>query len=334
MEFFSKVPLITYDDVLIRPAYSTLSSRKDAKPTVTVKDYAVSPIIAANMTTIATPHMQAALAPLGCVVPFDRNQLIIEEVNCLANASRGNVPVAASVGLRDRDRTLAVAKLADWLFLELAYADTKGALSEVSWLRAQYPTKTIVVGNVATIEAVERLAAAGASMAKVGIGCGGVCTTRTTTGCGVPQLSAVIECAKGPIPIIADGGIRTSGDMVKALAAGAEFVMVGSLLAGTDETPGSRGSKMYAGMASREAQIAKNGALPEGVVPEGVATEVPDKGSARDIVLDLLAGIRQGMSMVGARTLKELREKALFQYVSGNTVIENSPHFRTKCRGV
>ena len=332
MKFYAKVPLITYDDVLIRPGYSTLNSRQDAKPEINFGKYKLSPIIASNMTTIATPRMQAALAPFGCIVPFDRNQSILEEVSCITGARRGMTPIAASVGLNDRERTIEVAKLTEWLFLELAYADSKNALTEIAWLRKEFPNKVIVVGNVATREAVDRLATAGADIVKVGIGPGGVCSTRSVTGCGVPQLSAVIECSQGPLPIIADGGIRTSGDIVKALAAGAQFVMVGSLLAGTDETPGMRGSRVYKGMASKDAQVDKNGELPEGIVPEGVSISVPDKGPAKHIILDLLAGLRQGMSMVGARTLTELREKAVFQFVSGSTVIENAPHFRERLR--
>lgn len=332
MKFHSRIPLITYDDVLIRPAYSTLNSRQDAKPIVNLGKYRLSPIIAANMTTIATSRMQAALAPFGCIVPFDRNQPILDEVNCITHAKRGTVPVAASIGLNDRERTASVASLADWLFLELAYADSKDALAEVAWLKKTFPTKIIVVGNVATKEATERLATAGADIAKVGIGPGAVCSTRIVTGCGVPQLSAVIDCAAGPLPIIADGGIKTSGDIVKALAAGAMFVMIGSMLAGTDETPGMRGSRLYKGMASKEAQVDKNGELPEGIVPEGIALSIPDKGPAKYIIMDLIAGLRQGMSMVGARTLQELQEKAVFQFVSGSTVAENVPHLRERLR--
>jgi IMP dehydrogenase len=181
---------------------------------------------------------------------------------------------------------------------------------------------------VATADACKRLLDAGAAMVKVGIGPGSVCTTRLVTGCGVPQLSAVAECAAVG-PIIADGGIKCSGDIVKALAAGATMVMVGSLFAGTDEAAGQRlrgiGGKVYYGMASREA-----GRVAGGNVPEGITATVPYAGSAAGIAGELLAGLRQGMAMVGARTLKELREKAIFERVSPATARENQPHIKER----
>lgn len=158
-----------------------------------------------------------------------------------------------------------------------------------------------------------------------------ICETRRVTGCGVPQFSAIVNCSSVEKTedqlLIADGGIRNSGDIVKCLAAGSNFVMVGSLLAGTDESAGhGTGSRPYRGMASRDVQVGKHGRLQKGIAPEGISAEVPYKGPVENVIENLLAGIRQGMSMVGARTLEELRDNAIFQRVSPSTYQENLPH--------
>jgi IMP dehydrogenase len=317
---------LTYDDILIRPAYSQLSSRTDASTNVYLKvcnkEYIVQPIIPANMITIATEQMIHELSKLDIIVPAQRFQSKEEELASIKLSK----PFfkAASVGIKERDRTEFIAPHVDILFLELAHAHSKQAIEEAKWIIRNYPEKLLVVGNVATADACKAFRDVGVNMCKIGIGPGATCKTRTVTGCGVPQLSAVLECA--PImPVIADGGIKNSGDCIKALAAGASFVMIGSLFAGTDEAGTQRikgkGTKIYLGMASNEA-----GRVSSGNVPEGVAAEVPYSGNACEVANELLAGIRQGMAMVGAKNLEELREKAVFQRVSGATIIENQPH--------
>jgi len=320
---------LTYDDVLIRPAYSQLDSRLSADVYTTPRCPTfgrISPIIVANMASTATDKMIMAMDEPLVMVPSHRFQDIKTQTAqaCLVM----HAPSAASVGLADKLRWLELLNNfgIEVLFLELAHADTRAAIAEIKEIKYHTSinkiTLTLVVGNVATADACRRLFDAGADIVKVGVGPGAVCTTRLVTGCGVPQLSAVLECAPCG-PIIADGGIRTSGDCVKALAAGAKFVMVGSLFAGTDEAGGDVSGGSYFGMASE-----MGGKVRKGTVPEGISTHVSYRGGARKVVEDLMAGIRQGMAMVGAKTLEELRERAVFQRVSPATVIENQPHIK------
>ncbi|MEM1950019.1 MAG: IMP dehydrogenase, partial [Candidatus Caldarchaeum sp.] len=204
----------------------------------------------------------------------------------------------------------------------------------------------VVAGNVATAEGVEDLAAAGASAVKVGVGPGSVCTTRIVAGVGVPQLTAVMDCAEAAeamgVPVIADGGIRSSADVVKALAAGASTVMIGRLLAGTDESPGAvvvrngRKMKIYRGMASFYAMLAKDSRAGEddilqdasdySFMAEGVEAYVPYKGSASDVIRQLVAGLRSGLSYLGAYSIKELQRNAVFIRMTEAGLRESLPH--------
>ena len=319
---------ITFDDVVLRPQYSSLSSRFDSKVTteIEVNGYKrdICPIIAANMKTIATKDMKLALSSLNVLVPAHRFQSTEEELEFFSFDDIH--PNAGTVGLHDRERTDKIGDVSDIIFLELAHADTKDCVDEIKYIKSMFPKKTLVVGNVATADACKRLFDAGCSIVKVGVGSGSICTTRRVTGCGVPQLSAVLECA--PIgPIISDGGHRESSDVIKSLAAGASYVMLGAMLSGTDEAAGEvidhngKKTKTYSGMASRD-----SGKVKPGCVPEGVSAMVTYTGSASNIVKDLIAGIRQGLAMVGARDLNELREKAVFQRISYSSLIESLPH--------
>lgn len=319
---------IAFDDVLLRPAYSELDSRADAETNLELglpcykHLVPVQPIMPANMMTIATKAMISTMVDENIIVPAHRFQTAQEEIDSLHSKM---FPKAASVGIKEEERLDLLAPHVQIIFLELAHAHTKQAINEAKRIVRNYPGRLLVAGNVATADACKALADAGVQICKIGIGPGAVCSTRIVTGTGVPQLSAILECAATGIPIIADGGIRNSGDCVKALAAGASFVMIGSLFAGTDEAGTQRikgdGTKIFIGMASQEA-----GRVTKGNVPEGVTAKVPYAGSARDVANDLLAGIRQGMAMVGARNVRELREKAVFQRVSQATLVENQPH--------
>jgi IMP dehydrogenase len=190
----------------------------------------------------------------------------------------------------------------------------------------------IIAGNVATPEGTIELIEAGADAIKVGIGPGSMCTTRIITGCGVPQLTAVALCAEAAaehgVPVIADGGLKTSGDIMKAFAAGADTVMLGSMLSGTMETPGElkQGMKQYRGMASKSAQVSWRGEVPEGMAPEGVSTQVTVKGHVRDVVLEICGGIRSGMSYVNATSLSEIRKNARFIEMSAAGFSESHAH--------
>ncbi len=252
--------------------------------------------------------------------------------------------VAAAAGLTEDlfDRVDAlVAVNVDAVVIDTAHGYSKRVLDVLKRLRRRYKDFFIIAGNVATNEGTTALIEAGADVVKVGIGPGSICTTRVIAGVGVPQLTAVMDCVnaakKRGIPVIADGGIRYSGDIVKALAAGADAVMLGGLLAGTDESPGEkviyqgRAFKEYRGMGSEAAmrQGSSDRYFQEGsqtFVPEGIEGLVPYKGSVRDIVFQLVGGIRAGMGYVGARNLKELREKARFMRMSFSSLKESHVH--------
>jgi IMP dehydrogenase len=262
--------------------------------------------------------------------------------------ARGRLVVAAAVGAvgdyRERAAALA-AEGVDALVIDIAHGHSDLAIEAAERVRADHPQIELVVGNVATPEGARDLAAAGADAVKVGVGPGAACTTRIVAGAGVPQLSAVYACAKAladtDVPIIADGGIRQSGDVVKALAAGAGCVMIGQMLAGTAESPGEtvvrggRRYKVYRGMASRAAARARwlrerdGGDLDElaqAVTPEGVETVVPFRGPVADVLRDLVGGLRSGMSYCNARTLDELRANARFLRVTEAGRREGLPH--------
>ena len=260
--------------------------------------------------------------------------------------SKGRLRVAAGVGVTadtfQRINALVEAGV-DAIIIDTAHGHSKGVIDTLKEAKKRYPQIDIVVGNIATPEAAKALVEAGADAVKVGIGPGSICTTRVIAGVGVPQLSAIYEVSKAlegtGVPVIADGGIRYSGDMVKALAAGASSIMVGSLLAGVEESPGDtiiyngRKFKSYRGMGSLEAmqkgskdryfQDAEDDV--KKLVPEGIAARVPYKGSLYEVVYQLLGGLRSGMGYCGARTI-ELLHNAKFTRITAAGVKENHPH--------
>ena len=266
--------------------------------------------------------------------------------------SRGRLLAAAAIGVREesiRRADLLVKAGVDVIVIDVAHGHTEMVIDMVKRLRRTYGDEIeIVAGNVVTPEGVEDLASAGVDAVKVGIGPGSVCTTRIVAGVGVPQLTAIMMCSEKAreldIPIIADGGIRYSGDIVKALAAGASTVMIGRLLAGTDESPGAivvrngRKYKIYRGMASlyamlgREVREAGNeaeallDASEYSYYAEGVEAYVPYTGSVSEVIKQLVAGLRSGMSYLGARTIEELRENAVFIRITESGFRKSLPH--------
>ena len=266
-----------------------------------------------------------------------------EEFPNAAKDRRGRLLVAAAVGVRDAERIDQLVKAeCDVLVVDTAHGHSANVIDTVKGIKAKHDVP-VVAGNVATAEAVCDLIEAGVDGIKVGIGPGSICTTRVVTGVGVPQFTAVMQCAKAArpagVPIIADGGIRSSGDIVKALAAGADCVMLGSLLAGLDEAPGEtilyrgrtfktvRGmgslGAMGAGSADRYAQDNEDRGK---YVPEGVEGMVPTKGPLADYVFQLVGGVRSGMGYCGARDLAGLREQARFVRVTPAGLRESHPH--------
>jgi len=267
---------------------------------------------------------------------------------------KGRLQVGAAIGVAEREVERAETLLAagaDVLVLDIAHGHADHAIEMLQRLRRRFPEAQLIAGNVASADGARELAEAGADAVKVGIGPGSICTTRIVTGFGVPQLTAIMDSVAGagglerPVPVIADGGIRTSGDMVKALAAGASTVMIGSLFAGSEEAPGApvirngQKVKVVRGMASLGAAMGRRQAEKtmhdesaedqedwDKVVPEGVEAVVPYRGHVHEILHQLTGGLRSGLSYGGAFTIGELQEKAEFIEVSPAGVRESGSH--------
>ena len=275
---------------------------------------------------------------------------IIERENfpSASKDKKGRPLVGAAVGVKgdfmERAEALMEAE-ADIIVVDIAHGHSENALSTVRHLKKAFPNCELLAGNVATAKGAEDLIKAGVDAIKVGVGSGSICITRVVTGSGVPQLTAVMDCAKigkeYNIPIISDGGTRTSGDVTKALAAGASSVMIGSLFGGTDESPGStimkngKRFKIYRGMASLTASLGRKSkesgfvSLDDDLndyVAEGVEAMVPYKGSVTDIIKQLTGGIRSGLSYCGAHNIQQMQENAEFIKMSPAGFVESQPH--------
>jgi IMP dehydrogenase len=265
--------------------------------------------------------------------------------------TRGRLVVGVALGAKlseDLPRAAACAEAgADVFVVDIAHGHSDHTIEMVRQLKKNFPQTLVIAGNVAAADGVIDLVEAGADAVKVGIGAGSICITRIVTGFGVPQLTAIADCAEAGrklnVPIIADGGVRTSGDLVKALAAGASTVMVGSMLAGTDESPGApvvrdgRRYKVVRGMASLTANVDRRTidkaepAVPSEeewaeIVPEGVEAIVPYRGAVRDILHQLVGGLRSGLSYAGAHSIEELWEKAEFIRITPAGQQESGSH--------
>ncbi len=261
--------------------------------------------------------------------------------------TKGRLAVGAAVGVRDKEMRRVEASLiagADCIVVDIAHGDSLLEIEMIKNIRKHFPQAEIIGGNVATADGTKRLIDAGVDAVKVGVGPGSICITRQVAGSGVPQLTAVIESAKVAkeygIPVIADGGIRFPGDVAKAIAAGASTVMIGSMLAGTDESPGMmmtrRGHKYKAsrGMASLTANIERNKREGndltkeeiEDYVAEGVEAAVPYRGKVREVLTQLVGGLQSGMSYSGASSIEEFQEKAIFMRMTGAGLKESGPH--------
>jgi IMP dehydrogenase len=256
--------------------------------------------------------------------------------------ARGRLRVGAAVGIHQMDRVDALVKAeVDVIVVDTAHGHSENVIQTVRAIRKRYDLD-LIAGNIATAEAVGDLVAAGADAVKVGIGPGSICTTRVVTGVGVPQLSAIMNaCAAADeqnVPVIADGGVRLSGDIAKAIAAGASSVMIGSLFAGLDESPGElilhggRRYKTYRGMGSEGAMGAGSADRygqrtdAEKFVPEGVEGRVPYRGSLSDLLYQMVGGLRSAMGYCGCATIDQFRENARFVRISASSVIEGHPH--------
>ncbi len=263
---------------------------------------------------------------------------------CKDEHGRLRVGAAVGAGVADLDRARALVDAGvDFLVIDTAHGHSEGVLQAVARTKEAFPDQELIAGNVGTAEGAKALVERGADAVKVGVGPGSICTTRVVTGVGLPQLTAIMDAVdgvQGRVPVIADGGIRYSGDVVKALAAGAHCVMMGSMFAGTEESPGEafllegrrfkivRGmgslSAMEEGSADRYFQDAEDGV--KKLVPEGIEARVPYKGPVTDTVFQLVGGLRSGMGYCGAGTLEELRASARFVRITSGGLRESHPH--------
>ncbi len=352
-ERFTKEGL-TFDDVLLIPARSdVLPSQVSTKAQLTKGITLDIPIISAAMDTVTESRMAVALARLGGLGVIHRNLTIAEQVREVQLAKKAGVLVAAAVGVSgDADERAAalVAAGADVIVVDVAHGHSAGVIRMVEKVKARHRVQ-VIAGNVVTAEGTEELIAAGADGVKVGVGPGAICTTRVVAGAGMPQITAVFDCAEAAdrhgIPIIADGGIQQSGDIAKAIGAGASTVMLGGLLAGVDESPGDVSEapdgrfKSYRGMGSMGAMQAragqKTGASRDRygqqdigefskLVPEGVEAHVKCVGPLEPFLHQLVGGLRAGMKYVGAATIEDLRTKSTFVRISGAGLRESHPH--------
>lgn len=329
---------LAFDDVLLVPQYSDIESRKQTDISSWLDDTIKLslPIVSSPMDTVTGEVMACEINILGGLGIIHRYNSPDQQANwvkyCKDNKA---VHVGAAVGSTgdylERTEKLINAG-ANVICLDVAHGDHISVKRALEAIRSKFGWKIhIMAGNVATKEAFERISDWGADSIRVGVGGGSICSTRIQTGHGVPTLWSISDCANTSkrAKLIADGGIKTSGDIVKALAAGADFVMLGSMLAGTSESPGDifeengKQYKVYRGMASKEAQVDWKGSYSSF---EGVASRVPYKGHLPNVLDDITRNIRSGLSYSGAKDLVELRAKAKFIKQSSAAQVESSPH--------
>ena len=356
---------LTFDDVLLIPAEShVLPNEVDLHTQLAPNLKLNIPIISAGMDTVTEGAMAIAIALQGGLGVIHKNMSITAQAGEVANVKNVVVPsnitkaavddhnhllVAAAIGVTsdtfERAEAL-IEKGADAIVIDTAHGHSAGVLRKIKEIRAHFPDITLIAGNIATGDAARALFDSGVDIVKVGIGPGSICTTRVVAGVGVPQITAIYDAATAAReyhkPIIADGGMKYSGDIVKALAAGGNAVMLGSMLSGTTEAPGeifeSDGHKFktYRGMGSVGAMAQAHGSSDRyfqgGVndanklVPEGVEARVEYKGDVSDIVFQIIGGLRSGMGYVGAATIADLRENAQFVKITNAGLRESHPH--------
>ena len=328
---------ITFDDVLLVPAYNHHESRRIVDIGMTDKSGKLTlqlPVMTANMDTITEDRMADFVAEKGGIGILHRFCSVEENVAMFKRCKR---PAFVSVGTSEKEMERVEALKgagAQYFCVDVAHGHAKYVGKMIKRMRAMLPNECIMAGNVATYAGADYLASVKADIVKVGIGPGSVCTTRIKTGFGVPQLTAIQECARADRSIVADGGLRYPGDIVKALAFGADFVMVGGMLAGTRPTPGEpvrneKGEplhKIYRGMASKEAAEEHLGGLTGWKTAEGVSTQVPYRDDEDAIIADIVGGLRSGLTYAGANTIRELQRKLNYLRVSSSARIESMPH--------
>ncbi|MEM3091226.1 MAG: guanosine monophosphate reductase [Candidatus Pacearchaeota archaeon] len=333
----------SYNDVLIVPKYNKISSRTKVDfRTYVTKNYKINiPILAANMDTICESKMAISLGKLGGLGVIHRFMDFKKEAEEVKKVKRENLIAAAAIGVKnieERAKALYEAGV-DIFVLDIAHGHSEYAGKTLDYLKKNFPSVDVMVGNIATKNAAKYFLRKGADALKIGIGPGSMCTTRINTGVGIPQLTAIMDVysvTKGKIPICADGGIKYPGDIVKAIGAGADTVMSGFLFAGTEETPGKiikkngKKYKVYRGSASFSVslkQIKINGENNKKIISiEGVETIVPYKGPIAPLIKKYLGGLSSGMTYIGASKMKEIVGKADFIKISPAGFEESKAH--------
>ena len=354
---------LTYDDLLLVPQKSeVVPAEVDTSAYLTPKIKLNIPLVSAAMDTVTESRLAIALARVGGIGMIHKNMSVeaqAEQVKLVKEAEVGDSPkasldskgrllvgAAVGVGANTMERVEALLQAgADVITVDSAHGHSKNILRVVAEMRATYPDLQIIAGNIVTKEAAEDLIEAGANTVKVGIGPGSICTTRVVSGVGMPQASAVDEvatyCADKGVCVIADGGLKYSGDIVKALALGADTVMLGSLLAATLESPGEvheeangKKFKTYVGMGSLAAMkrgsadryFQKSTTSIEKLVPEGIEAKVPYSGTVEEVAYQLVGGLKSGMGYCGAKDLMALRKNAHFVQITNAGLRESHPH--------
>ena len=354
---FSGFPILDENDALV--GILTAADIKFArKPDTPIADIMTRDVVTAPKgTSLKQAYDIMMKQKIGKLPLVDKGRLIglysfadvrvlIQNVEPLYNRdSHYRLRVGAAVGPNDQERVATLLKAGvDAVVVDTAHGHTKGVVDMVKWVKKNHPDLEVVAGNIVTAEAAVALRDAGADAVKVGIGPGSICTTRVVTGVGVPQITAVYACVKAlesSIPVIADGGIRYSGDVAKAIAAGAECVMMGAVLAGTDESPGEkiiyqgRQYVAYRGMGSLAAMQSNAGsrerygqgeASTEDLVPQGIEGIVPYSGTIKQVLTQYMGGLRSAMGFCGCRTIPEMRQKSRLIRITSAGVAEAHPH--------
>jgi IMP dehydrogenase len=340
--------VLSFDDVILVPGYSDLRTRKSIDTSVEVnysnKKLKFSiPIISSPMSTVTEAHMSNAMISQGGLGIIHRYNTIEFQAKLLSYVNHRDYRAAAIGVTGDFKERLSALVENDLniVCIDIAHGDHVMMEEAVDFVRNEYPDLFVIAGNIATGEAYKRLSAAGAHAVRTSVGSGSICTTRIQTGHGMPTFQAILDCQAARLEminnelenvayIIADGGIKNSGDVVKSLAAGADFAMLGSMLSGTRETPGkiitnSDGKKVkrYNGMASKAAQKNWKGTYNS---IEGVASYVPYKGTTSKVINEIMSNVRSGMSYSGASNLKELQDYAQFVKQTASSHTEGNPH--------
>lgn len=348
---------LSFDDISLVPRFNNIASRKDADTSVQFGNLKLQiPVFSSNMDTITGWEMARRMRQLGGAgflhrfCSIEDNVALYQEATfkgkTVPNERPMNYDAVVSLGVNEGlDRFHALYEVgASHFCIDIAHGHSRAVGELITKIKEVDEYVFVVAGNVCTAMGAEYLADKGADAIKVGIGPGSVCSTRVKTGFGVPQFTAIRDCRRVNCFLIADGGIRTPGDAVKALYAGADAIMIGGMLSGTDETPGEvkrecmsiseaasglpsgKKYKVFRGMASKEAQDDYMGQMNDWKTAEGIEIRVDCKGSAADVVSDIMGGIRSGMCYCGANNLQQIRERADHVEITPNGAAEGRPH--------